>query len=149
MDRLTHLGFLGLRSHHEQFSSRVYHLNLSNDRSRVRCHEQFSQMVDQQLVSTWDNSTSQVSVGCHAIRDKPRERKMHRWVQNLSSQDLIVLPRLEYSVARHLQGLTVAITAHKTETDPERKYGQTNLVTILEQLEVLRFWDLERHGGGR
>ena len=127
----------------------MYYLNLSNDRSRVRCHEQFSQVVDQQLVSTWDSSTSQVSVGCHAIRDESRERKSHRWVRNLFSQDLIVLPRLEYSVARHLQGPTVAITAHETETDPEQRYSQTDLVTILEQLEVLGFWDLERHGGGR
>jgi hypothetical protein len=33
----------------------MYYLNLSNDRSRIRCHEQFAKMINQQLVSPYDD----------------------------------------------------------------------------------------------
>ena len=77
------------------------------------------------------------------------EQNTHHWVRNLSSRDLIALPLLGYSVARHLLDQTYATRAQETETNLGRKTDQTYLVTILEKLEVLCFWDLQRHGGRR
>jgi len=108
-DRRTHLVFLGLRSHHEEFSSRMHHLNFSNDCGCVRCYEHFTQMIDQQLVPTFDGPISRI----RQSETRRRGRKTHRWARNLSSQDLITLLRLEYSVVRHLQDPTGAIAAQK------------------------------------
>lgn len=85
---ITHLGFLGLRCHHEQFCSWMYDFDLFDDGGSIGRDEQSTQVIDQEFITTF-LYISRFS----GTNGEGRGHPTHHLVQNLSVRDLIALKR--------------------------------------------------------